>query len=117
MFSSALSAYRTKVLEDDRHSLPEQIRPEAAYVDTIPPDCATAGLVQASHHLGQRGLARAVQAHQGDHLTLVDLDAGGLEGKRTATGIGEAHRIGSDPMERLPVARSRATRLPRPGPG
>ena len=66
---------------------------------TIPPDRAAAGLVQASDHFGQRGLARAVLAHQGDHLTPVDLDACSLQGKRAATGIGEAHSIGSDPME------------------
>jgi hypothetical protein len=58
-----------------------------------------AGLVQASHHLGQRGLARTVLAYQGDHLTLVDLDAGRLQGQRTTSGIGESHRIGSDPPE------------------
>ena len=57
MFSSAVTRVADKVLEDDRNALAEQLRPEAAYVDTIPPHCSAARLVQPSDHLRQRGLA------------------------------------------------------------
>src|SRR5215207_1140451 len=87
------------VLEDDCDTLSEEVWPERAYVGTIPPDCTAARLVQAGHNLGQRGLAGTVFAHEGDYLTAVDLDAGGLQGELAATRIREAHGVGPDAME------------------
>ena len=45
MFSSALSAYRTKSWKMIA-TAPGTDPAGSCYVDTIPPDCATAGLVQ-----------------------------------------------------------------------
>src|SRR5512133_1202716 len=83
-----------KILEDDRDPLPKQLRPETAYVDAIPPDCAAARFVQTCDHLGQRGLARAVFANQSNDLAAVDLDVGGLQGELATTWVREADGIG-----------------------
>src|SRR5215217_8391999 len=88
-----------EVLEDHCDPLPEQLRPEGAYVCSVPPHGAAAGLIQASDHLGQRGLAGAVLANQSHVFATVDLDVGGLQRELAATGIGEADSIRPNPME------------------
>ncbi len=60
------------------------MRRKAGHVLAEEGDLALDLLVQADQAAHQRGLARAVAAHQGDDLTLVDVDRHVVQGLRLA---------------------------------
>ena len=77
------------------------MRIELRDVAPVPEHRARARRVQAGQDLGQRRLARAVLAHQRDHLALRELERDVVQGGLAAARIGEAHVAGADRVKAL----------------
>ena len=80
------------VLEGQEEAQPGAlVGAQAEYVDTLPDDLAAGDHVGGVAHerVGQRGLARAVAAHDGVDLTLADLQVDAAQDLHVAAGDGD----------------------------
>jgi hypothetical protein len=93
-----------EVLEDDGDLAAQRRAVGARGVEPMEHDAAALGQVQAREELGERGLARAVRAHEGDDLARLDPRRHPLQ-RRLGAGIREPDLLGADRADRR---RSRA---------
>ena len=87
------------ILGDDGDLLPQWLLVDVRDRGLVPAHRAAVGPVQAGEDFRERGLARSVLAHQGDHLAPPDLDAHLAQGRLAGAGIGEGDGVRGDPVE------------------